>query len=68
MIRLFKFEGNVGSVYADGVFTIGKVYSTDHVDNYGGNGPEPDAYFIDDDGYGMHEELQYFKEVIDGVG
>jgi hypothetical protein len=66
MARHFKFNGNQGSVFANGAFTIGKVYQTNDVDTYTPSDIAADACFKDDNGVTNWEEIQYFTEVFDG--
>ena len=63
-MRKFKFNGYHDTpYYGDGVFTIGKVYEAENVDEVGN-----DAGFIDDNGDYMVEDLEYFTEVTDVEG
>lgn len=67
MSRKFKFRGYDNPSqehelhYGDGVFTVGKIYSTERVDNCLDG--VADGYFIDDEDEAYHEELVYFDEV-----
>jgi len=66
MARYFKFNGNLGSDFGYGAFTVGKVYQTEKVDMYVHTGIPADACFKDDKGENNWEEIQYFTEVNDG--
>lgn len=66
----FKFNGiDDKTFYGEGCFTVGKVYTTESVHSYNNAGKAypADAYFIDDNGEHIYEEVRHFTEVIDEV-
>ena len=62
-MRKFKFIGHEEPTAGirDGNFTLGKVYSTNHVQEY--VAWEDDALFRDDDGDEVWEDINLFEEV-----
>lgn len=65
-IRTFKFKGyhNETSEFGEAKLTIGKIYTSKQVEEYGnGNSFKPDIHFKDDIGNFHYENLKYFEEV-----
>lgn len=50
--------------FTSGVFTEGKVYEAEYIDDYDGDCPADGAFFDDEDDL-MVQELQFFEEVLE---